>query len=79
MRSSSAIRPLTIAASDIVVNEITLVGSRCGPFDRAIESLTRDPEGIGEMIVARYPLEEALTAIDHAARRGTLKVLLEME
>jgi threonine dehydrogenase-like Zn-dependent dehydrogenase len=66
---------LDIAA--IVVDEITLVGSRCGPFVPALSLLSRgavDPRGLLE---ARYPLAEALTAFDHAARPGMLKILVD--
>jgi 2-desacetyl-2-hydroxyethyl bacteriochlorophyllide A dehydrogenase len=64
--------------SSIVVDEITLLGSRCGPFEPAlalIESRQVDPTGL---IDARYPLDEAMKAFDHAAQKGTLKIILEM-
>ena len=64
--------------SSIVVDEITIVGSRCGPFIPALallESRQVDPSGL---IDARYPLDDALKAVDHAARPGALKVILAM-
>ena len=67
-----------INLSSIVVDEITLVGSRCGPFAPALAMLEKrhvDPTGL---IDARYPLDEDLKAFDHAARPGTLKIILEM-
>jgi threonine dehydrogenase-like Zn-dependent dehydrogenase len=67
-----------INLSSIVVDEITLVGSRCGPFTPAVALLENgqvDPVGL---IDARYPLDGALKAFDHAARPGTLKVIIEM-
>ena len=63
--------------SSIVVDEISIVGSRCGPFAPALamlESGQADPTG---MIDARYPVDKALKAFDHAARPGTLKIILE--
>jgi len=66
---------LDIAA--IVVDEITLVGSRCGPFVPALALLARgavDPRGLLE---ARFPLAESLAAFDLAARPGALKVLVD--
>ncbi len=63
--------------SSLVVDEITLVGSRCGPFApalRLLESRQVDPT---PLIMARYPLEEVLPAFDCAARPGALKVLLQ--
>ena len=67
-----------IDLSSIVVDEITLLGSRCGPFAPALAMLQSgqvDPAGL---IDARYPLDEALQAFDHASKPGTLKIILEM-
>jgi threonine dehydrogenase-like Zn-dependent dehydrogenase len=61
----------------IVVNEITMLGSRCGPFAKAIALLRAkliDPR----MLVARtFPLSEASKAIKFAQKKGVLKVLLK--
>jgi threonine dehydrogenase-like Zn-dependent dehydrogenase len=70
--------PLTIDAAQLVVDELTLVGSRCGPFAPAIELLTTGTVDVDPLIAARYPLDDPLTAIEHAGRRGVLKVLLEV-
>lgn len=70
---------LTFDASAVVVNEITLVGSRCGPFPPAIRLLAEQKVDVESLIDARYPLREGLAAMEHAARRGTMKVLLEMD
>lgn len=62
--------------SQIVVDELTITGSRCGPFAPALRLLENglvDPLG---MIAAEYPLEEGLKAFEHASQRGVLKVLL---
>lgn len=69
---------LTLDASAVVVNELTLVGSRCGPFPKALALLQAGRVDVAPMIQARYPLERALDAFDHAQRPGTLKVLLEV-
>ena len=61
-----------------VVDEITLVGSRCGPFSPALRLLERGLVDVLPLIQGRYPLSEALAAFEHAARPGILKVLLEM-
>jgi len=60
-----------------VVDEITLVGSRCGPFAPALALLARGDVDPRPLVEARYPLAEALAAFDHAARPGTLKILVE--
>lgn len=61
----------------IVVNEITLVGSRCGRFAPAIEALAAGTIEVGSLIAARVPLSRADDALRIAAERGTLKVLVE--
>lgn len=65
--------------SSIVVDEITLVGSRCGPFAPALDLLARGLVDVRPLIHARYPLAEGLAAFEHAARAGVMKVLLECE
>jgi alcohol dehydrogenase len=60
----------------VIVNEITLVGSRCGRFEPAIELLKRRKIRVEDMISESLPLVEAPRAFDRAAERGVLKVLL---
>ncbi len=69
---------LAIDASSLVVDEITLIGSRCGPFAPALELLRTQQVDVSPLIQARYPLSEGLAAFDHAQKRGVLKVLLEI-
>jgi threonine dehydrogenase-like Zn-dependent dehydrogenase len=69
---------LTFDASALVVDEITLVGSRCGPFAPALELLASGTIDVTPLIHARYALEGGLDAFEHAVRPGVLKVLLEM-
>ena len=61
-----------------VVNEITIVGSRCGPFGRTLKAMRAFRFPVERLIEARYPLDEAEAAFARAAERGTLKVLLDM-
>ncbi len=60
-----------------VVNEITLVGSRCGVFKPAIDALASGMVLVDSMIDSTYPLEKISEAIKHARRPDTLKVLLK--
>ena len=60
-----------------VVDEITLVGSRCGPFAPALALLAHGTVEPGPLLEARYPLAEAKAAFEHAARPGALKVLVD--
>jgi threonine dehydrogenase-like Zn-dependent dehydrogenase len=68
-----------INLSSIVVDEVTLVGSRCGPFPAALGLLSRRLVDVAPLVHARYPLSAADEAFDHAARPGVMKVLLEPE
>ncbi|MBN1668353.1 MAG: hypothetical protein JW862_14765, partial [Anaerolineales bacterium] len=69
---------LQVNFSAIVVDELTLVGSRCGPFEPALRLLADRRVDPAPLIMARYPLAEGLEAFEHAARPGVFKVLLEM-
>lgn len=69
---------LTFDASSLVVDEITLVGSRCGPFRPALDLLAQGKVSVEPLVDARYSLAEALEAFEHAQRPGVLKVLLEI-
>ena len=68
---------VAIDTAPLIVNEITLVGSRCGRFEAALPLLANPAIRVEEMVAARYPLREAPAAFARAAERGTLKVLLE--
>lgn len=62
--------------TELVVDEIQVVGSRCGPFAAAIRLLKQGLVDVLPLIEAEYPLDEALAAVEHARRRGALKVLV---
>jgi len=66
-----------VDTAPVVVNEITLVGSRCGRFELAIPLLDHALINVEEMIADRFPLSAAPAAFARAAERGVLKVLLE--
>ena len=57
----------SLPLTDLVVNEVRLQGSRCGPFDRAIELMGSRPFPIAELVAEEYPLRDAARAIDRAA------------
>ncbi len=69
---------LTINFSPLVVDEITIVGSRCGPFAPALRLLERREVDPTVLISAQYKLEEIIKAFEHAARPGVLKVQIQM-
>ncbi len=60
----------------IVVKEITVVGSRCGPFGAAMALLRRGAVDPGALITREFPLAEARAAILFAQRDGVMKVVL---
>jgi len=68
---------LNVNFSAIVVDEINIIGSRCGPFEpalRLMESRQVDP---AVLIADEFKLEDALKAFEHAAEPGVLKVLVQ--
>ncbi len=63
--------------SSLVVDEITLVGSRCGPFPPALRLLRSGAVTVTPLIHHRFSLDEGVAALEAAAARGVLKVLIE--
>jgi threonine dehydrogenase-like Zn-dependent dehydrogenase len=68
---------MTVNFSSIVVDELTILGSRCGPFEPALRLLQKGEVDPTVLIANRFKLSEAVKAFEEAARRGMLKVLLE--
>jgi len=60
-----------------VVDEVTIVGSRCGPFGPAVAALASGRIHVRPLVSAVYPFDDALAAFDAAGRPGALKVLLD--
>ena len=69
---------LSVDMSSLVVDEITLIGSRCGPFTPALELLAQHQVDVTPLIQHHYPLSEGLAAFEKAQTKGVLKVLLDM-
>lgn len=67
---------VAVDTAPMIVNEITLVGSRCGPFAPALDLLARGAVDVSAMISETLPLTDAPRAFETAARKGVLKVLL---
>jgi alcohol dehydrogenase len=70
-------KPLNLASA--VIDEITIVGSRCGPFREALRALAEKSVDVVSLIHRRTKLEQGVEAMALAARPGVLKVLLTME
>jgi threonine dehydrogenase-like Zn-dependent dehydrogenase len=76
LKSTVAARePLDLAP--LVIHEITLLGSRCGPFPPALAALETQRVEVGALVAARLPLERGVDALERAARPGALKVLID--
>lgn len=67
---------LNVNFSSIVVDEINIIGSRCGPFEPALRLMEAQQVDPSTLIVAEYKLKDALKAFEHAAEPGVLKVLV---
>ncbi len=65
------------SASRVVVDEIRVIGSRCGRFAPALDLLARGAVDVGSLVSEVLPLDRALDAMKLATRDGVLKVLLE--
>ena len=61
----------------VVVDEIRVIGSRCGSFESAIRLLELGVVDVESLIEARFKLEDAIDAIHLAGEKGVLKVLLD--
>lgn len=67
---------LAVDISSIVVDEIRLLGSRCGSLDDALSALERREFEVRDLIDDRLPLSAAPEAFERAAEAGVAKVLL---
>lgn len=61
----------------VVVDEVTIVGSRCGPFDRALDALEHGLVDVSALISDRYPLADGVRALERAREPGVLKILID--
>lgn len=63
----------------VVIDEITVLGSRCGPFKPAIEALQEKSIDVNPLISKVFPLSEGIEAMRYVAEPGVLKVLLKAD
>ncbi|MCH9651363.1 MAG: alcohol dehydrogenase catalytic domain-containing protein [Deltaproteobacteria bacterium] len=66
----------TVDLTKLVVGEVRVTGSRCGPFAPALRLLEQGAIQVKPLIEAEYSLREAIEAFEHAARPGVRKILL---
>ncbi len=68
---------ITLNMSSLVVDEITVIGSRCGPFDPALRLLESGEIDPTVLIQAEFPLKQGIVAMNEASKAGMMKVLLK--
>ncbi|WP_438013998.1 alcohol dehydrogenase catalytic domain-containing protein [Sorangium sp. So ce315] len=66
----------SVHLAELVIHEITVVGSRCGLFEPALRALEARSVDVRSLVTSRLPLERAAEALDAAAAPGALKVLV---
>lgn len=71
--------PIQVDLSPVVINELCVVGSRCGDLERAIDALAKRDIDPSPLVALRFPLARADEAFERAGQRSTLKVLIEGE
>ena len=69
----------TLNLSSVVVDEVSLIGSRCGPFAPALARLSAGSVEVAPLVQARFPIARAEDAFAEAARSGVLKVLVAFD
>ena len=65
-----------VEAARVVVDEISIIGSRCGRFAPALDLLKKDAIDVDSLISEEYPLSEGVHAMSRAGAKGVMKVLL---
>ena len=76
LKSTHAEQP-SVDLAPLVIHELHVIGSRCGPFPPALRALETDAVDVRSLIHARLPLARADEALRKAAEPGLLKVLIE--
>ena len=77
MKSTYAGR-LNLDAAPVVVDELTIVGSRCGPFAPAVDLLNSRAVDVAPLVSGRLPIADGLEAFELARKSGVLKILLDI-
>ncbi|MCA8982503.1 MAG: alcohol dehydrogenase catalytic domain-containing protein [Planctomycetaceae bacterium] len=69
----------TLSLAPLVIDEIQVLGSRCGPFSVALRALAEERIEVESLITARYPLTRIVEALELACRPDQHKVLVDIE
>ncbi|HZN69281.1 MAG TPA: alcohol dehydrogenase catalytic domain-containing protein [Tepidisphaeraceae bacterium] len=76
---STAAAGKALNLAPLVIDEINVVGSRCGPFREAIRALAEKRVDVASLVHRRMKLEQGVEAMELAGRPGVLKVILTMD
>lgn len=68
----------SIDLNQMVIDEISLRGSRCGPFPPALRALQKKMINVRPLISKIFPIEDGIEAFKYASQKGTLKVILKI-
>lgn len=71
--------PVPMNITDLVVREISIYTSRCGPFKKAIQGLESKKISVKDVLTHVFPLEQINKAFDIVSEPGTIKVLIKMQ
>src|SRR5207244_7013690 len=69
----------TLHLAPIVIDEIRVQGSRCGPFAPALRALSQKLVDVRPLVSATFSLDEGLEAFKRAGEKGVLKVLVQVK
>ncbi len=75
---TTAESPASLDLAPLVVNEVRLVGSRCGRFQPALDALAEKRINVDPLVQSRFGLAEGVAAMEQAGQRGILKVLVDV-
>lgn len=69
----------TVDLAGIVIDEVRVIGSRCGPFPKAIAALVNRQIDVRPLIGAEFPLDAAESAFRAASEKGSRKILIQVD
>lgn len=78
LKTTVAQRPVADDLNRVVIDEITLIGSRCGPFEPAMQALEERRVDVKPLVSKVFSIEQGVEAFKYAAQKGVLKVLIKV-
>ena len=78
IQKTTVAAPQSLHVAPVVIDELTILGSRCGPFEPALQMLRAGHVKVDSMISAEFPLEAATEAFHRAEQPDALKVLFRV-